>query len=132
MGSRAFDALSADFGGRVLGVDVDPIVVTRNAREGRRAVLGDATDPDFWSRAHRAVDGLEWVLLTMSSHEANVAAVERLRERGFRGRIAATSVFPDHAEQLRRLGVDFAFDVYAEAGSGFANDVRGRIRDDSD
>jgi predicted Kef-type K+ transport protein len=129
MGSHAYDAVAEDFEDRVLGVDVDEAIVRRQADQGRRVVLGDATDPDFWSRAHSAVGQLEWVLLTMSSHEANVAAVDRLRDRGFAGRIAATSTYPDEAQQLRDLGVDFAFDVYAEAGSGFAGDLRSKIRE---
>lgn len=130
MGSRAYEAVAEDFRGRVLGVDVDRDIVQAQGAQGRRAVVGDATDPDFWSRAHGLVERLQWVLLTMSSHEANVAAVKRLRERGFQGRIAATSLYPDDAEQLKELGVDFAFDVYAEAGSGFAVDLRRKIRDD--
>ena len=131
MGTRAYEAVAADFGGRVLGVDVDEDIVTAHSAEGHRAVLGDATDPDFWSRSVGLVDGLQWVLLTASSQEANVAAVKRLRDRGYSGRIAATSLYPDDADQLREMGVDFAFDVYAEAGSGFAGDLRSKIQDEA-
>ncbi len=134
MGSRAYDAMHADCPGRVLGVDVDAAVVARSIARGRAAVVGDATDPEFWSRAEGLVERLHWVLLTMSSHEANVASVNRLRDRGFVGRIAATSGYPDDAQELRQLGVEFAFDVFAEAGAGFATDLSGRLnaaRDDA-
>lgn len=131
MGTRAYEAVAADFGGRVLGVDVDEDIVMAHSAEGHRVVLGDATDPDFWSRSVGLVDGLQWVLLTASSQEANVAAVKRLRDRGYSGRIAATSLYPDDADQLRDIGVDFAFDVYAEAGSGFAGDLRSKIQDEA-
>lgn len=127
MGSRAYDAVHADCSGRVLGVDVDAGVVARNASQNRKAVVGDATDPEFWSRAEGLVERLQWVLLTMSAHEANVASVNRLRERGFTGRIAATSTYPDDAQELRDLGVEFAFDVFAEAGAGFASGLAGRV-----
>ena len=130
MGSRAYEAVAPDFGGRVLGVDVDEGRVAEHAAQGDRVVVGDATDPDFWTRARGLVEGLEWVLLTMSSTEANIAAVQRLRDRGYTGRIAATSVYPDDARRLRELGVDFAFDVYAEAGAGFAGDLRTKIREE--
>ena len=132
MGTRAYEAVAADFGGRVLGVDVDEDIVMAHSAEGHRVVLGDATDPDFWTRSVGLVDGLQWVLLTMSSQEANVAAVKRLRDRGYSGRIAATSLYPDDADQLREMGVDFAFDVYAEAGSGFAGDLRSKIQDEAE
>jgi glutathione-regulated potassium-efflux system ancillary protein KefC len=129
MGSRAYDAVNAHLPGRVLGVDLDPSVVTQSASQGRAAVVGDATDPEFWSRAEGLIERLQWVLLTMTVHEANVAAVNRLRERGFTGRIAATSSYPDEARELRDLGVEFAFDVFAEAGAGFATDLASRLRD---
>ncbi len=131
MGTRAYEAVAADFGGRVLGVDVDEDIVMAHSAEGHRVVLGDATVPDYWSRSVGLVDGLQWVLLTASSQEANVAAVKRLRDRGYSGRIAATSLYPDDADQLRDIGVDFAFDVYAEAGSGFAGDLRSKIQDEA-
>lgn len=127
MGSRAYDAVQADYPDRVLGVDVDTATVARSIAHGRKAVVGDATDPEFWSRAEGLVERLEWVLLTMSAHEANVAAVNRLRDRGFTGRIAATSTYPDDAQELRDLGAEFAFDVFAEAGTGFASDLAGRL-----
>ncbi len=129
MGSRAYDAVHAYLPGRILGVDLDPAVVARSASKGRTAVVGDATDPEYWSRAEGLIDKLQWVLLTMSAHEANVAAVNRLRDRGFKGRIAATSSYPDEAQELRSLGVEFAFDVFAEAGAGFASDLADRLRD---
>ena len=128
MGSRAYDAVDGLLPGRVLGVDLDPSVTAGNAAQGRTAVVGDATDPEFWSRAEGLIERLQWVLLTMSAHEANVAAVNRLHERGFTGRIAATSSYPDEAQQLRILGVEFAFDVFAEAGTGFASDLASRLR----
>lgn len=127
MGSRAYDAVDSEFPGRVLGVDIDAAVVARNVSQGRKAVVGDATDPEFWSRAEGLVERLAWVLLTMSAHEANVAAVSQLRGRGFTGRIAATSTYSDDAQELRGLGAEFAFDVFAEAGAGFASDLAGRL-----
>lgn len=127
MGSRAYGAVEDQLPGRVLGVDLDASLVAKNASRGRQAVVGDATDPEFWSRAEGVVEGLQWVLLTMSSHEANVAAVKQLQQRNFTGRIAATSTYPDDARELRRLGVEYAFDVFAEAGAGFATDLATRL-----
>ena len=126
--------MELEFPERVLGVDVSPRAVAEMRGRGHNVVLGDATDPEFWSRTENLVHSLDWVLLTMASHEANVAAVERLRARGFNGRIVATSRYPDQAEELRELGASLVFDVYAEAGSGFASDLHRRFeqaRDDS-
>ena len=35
---------------------------------------------------------------------------------------------PDHARELSDLGVEYSFDVLAEAGAGFASDLMGRVR----
>lgn len=132
IGSVVIAAIEQDFPGRVLGVDVSPRAVAAANRQGRTAVVGDATDPEFWSRTEDLLHRLRWVLLTMASHEANSAAVDRLRTRGFTGRIIATARYPDQAAQLLELGVDHVFDVYAEAGSGFASDLHRRFASPAD
>ena len=43
---------------------------------------------------------------------------------GYSGKIAATSKFPDEEQELKELGVDIAFNIYTEAGLGFASDLR--------
>lgn len=127
IGSAAYGAVQADFPDQALGVDVSPRVVAAQQAQGRYAVLGDATDPEFWSRTHNLIHQLDWVVLTMASHEANLAAVGNLTDRGFSGRIAATSRYPDQAGELREMGVDVVFDMYAEAGAGFASDLHKRF-----
>lgn len=125
IGSAALEAVHAP----VLGVDVDPAVVARHEARGGYVVTGDATDPEFWSRTEDLVQRLDWVLLTMSSHEANMAATDQLRDRGFTGRLVATSRYTDQAEELRRAGADAVFDVFVEAGSGFAAALQRQMRE---
>lgn len=127
VGTAALNAVEADFPDRVLGVDVSPRVVAEQVAAGHYCVVGDATDPEFWSRTEGLVHRLSWVLLAMASHAANVAAVAQLRARGFTGRVVATARYPDQAEHLRELGVDLVFDIYAEAGAGFASDLHARF-----
>jgi glutathione-regulated potassium-efflux system ancillary protein KefC len=127
IGSAAMAAVEREFPNAVLGVDVDPGRVTAQRERGHYVVTGDATDPEFWSRTEASLDELDWVLLTMSAHEANMAAVERLRDRGFTGRIVAASRYADEAVELRAIGADAVFDVYTEAGAGFASDLQRRF-----
>jgi Trk K+ transport system NAD-binding subunit len=108
-------------------VDQDEANVQDHLRTGRNVVVGDGTNPDFWSRAPSLTRQLKWVILTMPSHPANLAAAAQLRELGFAGRIAATTKYPDQAAELQDLGVEFAFNIYSEAGAGFANDLRLRF-----
>lgn len=125
MGSAAFTAIEKDLGEGLVGVEIDPQKAEEHRRAGRNVISGDATNPDFWTRTPGLIDDLEWVLLTLPTHSANLAAVQRLREMGYRGRIAATSKYADEMDALQSLDVDFAFNIYNEAGVGFANELKG-------
>lgn len=130
IGTSAITAVEREFPDKVLGVDVDPEVVAEQEQRGHYVVTGDATDPEFWSRTEGNLGELDWVLLTMSSHEANLSAVHRLRDQGFTGGVLATSLYTDEATELREAGADAVFDVYTEAGIGFASDLDRRFHGD--
>ncbi|MCG6967710.1 MAG: cation:proton antiporter [Chromatiaceae bacterium] len=121
VGSGAYDALAGSQRRRVIGVDINPVVVGSQRAEGRDVRHGNMTNPDFWVQIDRTAFQVEWILLAMPTLRANLTAARLAREWGFRGRIGATAKFPDEAQQLRRHGVDAVFDIYAEAGRGFAD-----------
>jgi hypothetical protein len=128
MGSSAYRAIEEDFAGSLVGVEVDPDKADRLHEENFDVVVGDATNPDFWTRSPGLTDGLEWVLLTLPNHHANMDAAMHLRELGFGGKIAATSKFRDQQQELEDIDVDIAFNIYTEAGLGFANELRSFIK----
>jgi len=66
-------------------------------------------------------------MLAMPSHRANVAAAALIQAQGYKGRIAAATRYPDEAIELEKAGVEFAFNIYTEAGTGFANDLLKRL-----
>lgn len=123
MGSAAYETMDVYFHDGIAGVEIDSAKAHKHQAQGRRVVSGDATNPDFWVRAKGLLEGLDWVMLTLPSHAANMAAAKRLHEMGYGGKIAATSKFPDEEQQLKDIGVDFAFNIYTEAGLGFANNL---------
>ena len=51
-------------------------------------------------------------------------AVKLLREVGYGGIIAAVTKYEDHRAALEAAGVQATFNIYAEAGTGFASHVR--------
>ena len=124
VGTAVYTSIEKDFESSIVGVEIDTERVDYHLKANRNVVNGDATNPDFWSRAPSLINGLEWVLLTMPSHQANIAAASRLKEMGYSGKIASTSKYDDEAEQLKSMGVDHTFNIYAEAGIGFANDLK--------
>lgn len=65
--------------------------------------------------------------LLVASHQANLMTLERLQRAGYMGRIAATTRHPDEAATLRERGVDLVYDLYQEAGQGFADAVEEAI-----
>jgi hypothetical protein len=59
----------------------------------------------------------------MSNFKANKIAAIRLKQSHFTGKIAAVARFDDEMEDLQKLGVESVFNLYEEAGIGFAEHV---------
>ncbi|WCE31541.1 cation:proton antiporter family protein [Vibrio sp. SCSIO 43137] len=127
-GVAAYNTLNRSYAGYVVGVELDREKAKKLNAAGRSVVNGDATNPDFWLRAPELHHGLEWVLLTLPKHKANINAVMRLRELGYQGRIAVTTRYQDEEQELKALGVDHTFNIYSEAGLGFANELQIVVR----
>ena len=122
VGQESYRYLERRFPGRVIGFDLNPAKVEAHRAAGRNVVMADATDSDFWQRVKMKED-IDLVVLAMPKHAANLHAAETLKRTGFEGVVAATAQFDDEAKQLRSLGVDSAFNLYNEAGAGFARHV---------
>lgn len=128
VGAGAYDALVERGETKLVGIDVDTDTVAAHQQAGRRVLRGSATDADFWSRLRIDGDRVEMVMLALPRQEENLFALGQLRKRGFHGPVAAIAKYADSVEELRKAGTDLVFNLYAEAGSGFANHVRDRIR----
>ncbi len=120
VGRAAYDEMCQYTDGKIVGIDLDEEQVERNRQSGREVVSGDATNPEFWSRLITPHQEIKMVLLSMANHHANLDAAHRIRERGYKGPIVATALFPDHEDELRENGIDQVFNIYAQAGSGAA------------
>jgi predicted Kef-type K+ transport protein len=123
MGTAVYNAMDSDYEGRLVGVEIDQEKAAQHRASGRNVVSGDATNPDFWTRAPKLLDGLEWVLLTLPTHRANMNAALQLKEMGYIGRIAATTKYSDEEDALKAIGVEHTFNIYSEAGLGFAKEL---------
>ena len=64
--------------------------------------------------------GIRLILLALPNHQEDLQAARELAETGYRGKIAATVKFDDEIEALQQAGIHAAFNLYAEAGAGFA------------
>ena len=120
LGTGVYDTMNKQIPGSVIGVDHDNVVVEKHKQRGRNVITGNATNPEFWERVTMSRH-VEYVLLVMPDHQAQVGAIKQIKKHGFDGKIAASAKYPDELEKLQELGVDAAFNIYAEAGAGFAS-----------
>ncbi len=122
VGSGAYSKMRKLHGDTVVGIDFDAEVIKKHLSMGHKVLHGDPSDADFWDKIERT-HSIELVMLALPNLQANLDALEQLREISFRGRIAATARYSDEKEPLRRSGATAVFDIYTEAGSGFADHV---------
>ena len=122
VGTGAYDNMHKLYGWSVVGVDIDPVKVKHQQDTGRHVLLGDPSDADFWDRVQEA-HTLKLVMLALPNLAANLAVLNELKASSFNGQVAATARFDDQVEPLKQAGASTVFNVYAEAGSGFAAHV---------
>jgi glutathione-regulated potassium-efflux system ancillary protein KefC len=120
VGTGVYDAMNSLMPNKVLGVDFDNLVVEKHRKRGRNVVIGNGANPEFWDRVNMS-HKLEYAMLVMPDHNAQIATIDQTRKYGFKGKIAASAKYPDELEKLKELGVEAAFNIYAEVGTGFAS-----------
>jgi len=123
IGHVAYDTIRQRMGDTVLGVDVDSETVEGLKHSGRRVIQGSATDVDFWDRIDLDHHDVRLILLAMPKHDENLWAARQLHDLGYVGKLAAVAKYPDELLALQEAGVHAAYNLYAEAGSGFAEHV---------
>ena len=128
VGIGTYDEMRNLFGKTVVGVDFDPIKVRIQRSAGRNVWLGDPSDTDFWDRIAE-LHTIELVMLTLPKLSTTLSVLEQLEATQFSGRVAATARYPDDVDALKQAGAVTVFNVYTEAGSGFAAHVASQAAD---
>lgn len=123
VGTGTFESMYQVFPGQVIGVDTDPETVSRHKEQGRNVIRGDPSDADFWERVH-VTDGVELVMLAMPKLSTRLAVIRELLHSGYQGEIATIARYEDETGELRAAGADTVFNIYREAGTGFASHVK--------
>lgn len=124
VGTGAYDYLRDKYGDRlVAGIETNADRVASHRETGRNVLLGDAADSDFWERMEAAGTAFRVVMLAMPDHHVNMYALEQIKRAGFGGFIAALAKYREDAQALENGGAHCVFNMYAEAGAGFAASV---------
>lgn len=122
VGRGAYDKMHQFHGDTVVGIDFDEEKIKSHQQAKRNALHGDPSDADFWDKLDRN-HCIELVMLALPNLQANLDALQQLKQISFSGRIAAIARFPDEPELLRKAGATAVFNIYTEAGAGFADHV---------
>ncbi len=97
----------------VLGVDYNPDTVKIWHRKGRRAIYGDAGDPEFLSSL--PLTTATWVVCAVHDADTNTNLLQGLRDMDYHGIIACTADNTRQAREFHKLGADLVFRPFQDA-----------------
>ncbi len=137
VGSSAYDSLKLVYGDKVMGVDYDPETALVHRKKGRHVIIGDALDSDFWLKL-QLTEKVKFILLAMPNHNGNLFAAEQLniiqncdihnhpkssKKTFCNFKVSALARYRSDEKDLNLLGVTPVYNMYVEAGAGFARHV---------
>jgi len=122
VGGGAYDKMQEVHGDTLVGIDFDSDRIKKHQSMGRNVIHGDPSDADFWDKIEKD-HRITLIMLALPNLQANLDALSQLKMINFPGRIAAIAKFPDEVSQLKKFGATAVFNIYTEAGAGFAEHV---------
>jgi glutathione-regulated potassium-efflux system ancillary protein KefC len=120
VGRGAYDTLASKLHENVCGVEVDPIRSKKLKETARHVICGDAEDPEFWSQVKH--EKIRLIMLAIPNYLDTLEVVNQLQHAGYQGKTAATAKYEDEKKKLLDAGINVVFNLYAEAGVGFAEE----------
>ncbi len=124
VGTGAYEALAPEWGRDILGVETSSEKVATHRNEQRRIICADASDPDFWVRIN--LGEVRLIMLALTNHPENLLTADLITSMGYTGEIASVVRHEEHADELRAKNIS-AFNLYGQAGTGFASHARDLI-----
>lgn len=110
----------------MLGIDINLDVIEKKKSLGYHVIQGDVTDLNFWQRVNMSAK-LPLVILVTPSHATHMSVINQLKEIHCNIKVAAISRYDDEMKELHDAGVEVVFNLYEEAGFGFANHTHNQI-----
>ena len=97
----------------ILGVDFDPKVIDQWRAEGRKAMYGDADDPDLPSLL--PLKNSKVIISTITDYQINRFLLKYLKLYDYSGRIILTQHSTDKVQEFMKEGADFVLLPFADA-----------------
>ena len=116
VGIGAYDELNTFYKNDIVGIEHDSGRVKKLSESGRKVLIGDADDYDFWLNLVNNKK-LELIVLAMPRHRSNLAAANQINHIGLPCKVSAIVRFEEEEKELSNLGVT-VFNIYSEAGAG--------------
>lgn len=127
VGRGAFESIKNLIGNdNVSGMDADKSRVKLMQQAQHNVFYGDGEDADLWERLDTSDIHLIMLALPIAEDSKNIAI--QLRKANYQGQIAAIARYQDERDILIASGIDNVFNVYTEAGTGFAEESLTLIR----
>ncbi len=120
VGRNAFKTFTKDSKLKPIGFDSCKDTVEKHQKNNINVQLADVTGPEFWYRVQINKKTLKLVILAMPLAAQNIKAAKYLRAKGYTGKISSIARYSDEIQALKEVGVDQAYDLYTQAGVGFA------------
>ena len=124
VGYGVYKYLEETYADKIVGVEENIVKAEKLAKDGLNCIHGDASDYEFWRQTK--LTEREIIFVSLSNHRENLYVVNLARQFGYQNKLAVISRFPDEKKELDDLGC-ITFNLYAEAGHGFAEHVVNQI-----
>jgi predicted Kef-type K+ transport protein len=123
VGTSAYDELRRRYGDIVIGIDFNTDKVKEHQKKGRRVFFADAGDSDFWKRVQPSKSLVGLIMLALPDPGTSIFSIQQIKASGYKGQITASVRYEDQMQLLKDAGIDAAYNLYEEAGVGFADHV---------
>jgi Trk K+ transport system NAD-binding subunit len=125
-GAEVYRVMTEKYNKNALGIDINADVIERKRAMGYNVIQGDVTDLNFWQRINMS-DRLPLIILATPSHAMHMIVIEQLKQIDCDIKVAALSRYDDEMKELNDAGVNVVFNLYEEAGFGFADHTYNKI-----
>lgn len=128
VGQGAYEELSSKQDTMVIGIDFSAELVERHKKENRNVEVGNPSDPEFWEKIDHN-PSFDLILLALPNLEANLRVISQLKAMNYPAKLAAIVHYADEEETLREMGISAVYNIYTQAGAGFAEHAFDGVED---
>lgn len=120
IGRASYHQLTKDYEDKVIGIDYNKILISKQQEAFKNVVWGDTTDSNFWKDVK--MPNVKFILITMNDHASNLNTARALNQCKVRSfSVSAPGHNNDEILELKSAGVDFVYNYYNRAGIEFAS-----------